>query len=705
MKKYYLLFLLILLTALGGCQEETTLPTTLPVTTASTTTLLALEAPGNLVLADRTLSWGEVPGANEYIVRIDGRETNVSTNSYLIPESVYGKLSISVKAKAGTVESPFSNPILRTIYYVLSQPENIAQNGTLITWDEVLCASGYVIKVNGVEIVLEDNEYNIDIATSKTINVRAICPSDSYIINSDFTVDFVTKTRLQTPSGIRYEEGRLVWDAVANADGYRLTIGASSYQVAINVFTDVSAYRGEETVTVTAKNTLGLYLDSIAASAIIDFPIQRLPKVTGIEVSGNNLRFEGSAGATVYDIYYGGNYFATITETTYLIPPSIMADPDSYLQVVAKADGFHDSPLSEKVFVNYELISTEAELIAMTAGGHYVLANDIALTAPWIPLDFSGSLNGNDFEISNIVISDAYQNTGLFGVLNEATITNLNLNGDINFISGLFAVNVGSLAGTITSSEIANVSARFTINAASHNGVGTVGGLVGLLENTNLYRSHFAGEITTANMTTGGLIGKAQNPLASSSVHQSSVTAAIFSSGGLESPAGGFIGVMNNNYLSISEAMARVEVVGANTVGGFVGRLDFGHISDSYAIGTVEATNTEFVSLGGFIGMLVGYNATVVNILSAVDVVDPLGNIEVYAGGFTGLTPGGSYALMYDNCHYQSLANPIDRIGNAETGRGDGIALLVGLEDISGFSPSIWDFGTFFKLVWEKEAD
>ena len=290
-------------------------------------------------------------------------------------------------------------------------------------------------------------------------------------------------------------------DAVANADGYRLTIGASSYQVAINVFTDVSAYRGEETVTVTAKNTLGLYLDSIAASAIIDFPIQRLPKVTGIEVSGNNLRFEGSAGATVYDIYYGGNYFATITETTYLIPPSIMADPDSYLQVVAKADGFHDSPLSEKVFVNYELISTEAELIAMTAGGHYVLANDIALTAPWIPLDFSGSLNGNDFEISNIVISDAYQNTGLFGVLNEATITNLNLNGDINFISGLFAVNVGSLAGTITSSEIANVSARFTINAASHNGVGTVGGLVGLLENTNLYRSHFAGEITTANMT------------------------------------------------------------------------------------------------------------------------------------------------------------------------------------------------------------
>ena len=122
--------------------------------------------------------------------------------------------------------------------------------------------------------------------------------------------------------------------------------------------------------------------------------------------------------------------------------------------------------------------------------------------------------------------------------------------------------------------------------------------------------------------------------------------------------------------------MARVEVVGANTVGGFVGRLTLDISATVTLIGTVEATNTEFVSLGGFIGMLVGYNATVVNILSAVDVVDPLGNIEVHAGGFTGLTPECSYALMYDNCHYQSLANPIDRIGNAETGRGDGSPCL-----------------------------
>ena len=140
---------------------------------------VALEAPGNLVLADRTLSWGEVPGRmSTSSGSTAGKQTFRQTPT--LSRNPFTANSISVKAKAGTVESPFSNPILRTIYYVLSQPENIAQNGTLITWDEVLCASGYVIKVNGVEIVLEDNEYNIDIATSKTINESDLVPRFLY---------------------------------------------------------------------------------------------------------------------------------------------------------------------------------------------------------------------------------------------------------------------------------------------------------------------------------------------------------------------------------------------------------------------------------------------------------------------------------------------------------------------------------------------
>lgn len=81
---------------------------------------------------------------------------------------------------------------------------------------------------------------------------------------------------------------------------------------------------------------------------------------------------------------------------------------------------------------------------------------------------------------------------------------------------------------------------------------------------------------------------------------------------------------------------------------------------------------------------------------------------KIKVGGFVGVTVGGTYATVYENCLYDNTLAPIDRIGNADMGRGDGIAAkssedLKELSYENGFVETVWILGggSLPILAWE----
>ncbi|MDP3130085.1 MAG: hypothetical protein Q8N15_02000, partial [Bacillota bacterium] len=92
----------------------------------------------------------------------------------------------------------------------------------------------------------------------------------------------------------------------------------------------------------------------------------------------------------------------------------------------------------------------------------------------------------------------------------------------------------------------------------------------------------------------------------------------------------------------------------------------------------------------------------IIRCLAIASVTSNNASPDVNVGGFAGVTPGGTYATIYENCGYSDTS--LDRIGNPTTGRGDGItemdaALLTAIADAA---PGIWDFdGAEIRLIWE----
>ena len=111
---------------------------------------------------------------------------------------------------------------------------------------------------------------------------------------------------------------------------------------------------------------------------------------------------------------------------------------------IALADGTEDAPELENT--EWVEVRTVEDLMAMTEDpiGHYRLMNDLDLAGvEWTPLDFRGKFDGNGFAIINLTLTKPgeemgisydgnekdYQTrfVGLFGILRNASVTNLKL--------------------------------------------------------------------------------------------------------------------------------------------------------------------------------------------------------------------------------------------------------------------------------------
>lgn len=208
---------------------------------------------------------------------------------------------------------------------------------------------------------------------------------------------------------------------------------------------------------------------------------------------------------------------------------------------------------------NPYLIETGAQLVLMKkySDKYFKLTQNINLdNRAWPVFDFSGSLDGDGFIISNLKITRSDDNVGLFGVL-SGTVKNLTISG-VNIDTN--ADNVGALAGHCDYSGKVMDCTVMLNSASSIEGGNNVGGVVGLVENGTVTGCTVKGDTTKSQ-----IIGR--------------------------SYVGGLVGQFYDHQTPIEDCYVSVNVSGTEDVGGLIGLSFRLTIKRCSFVGSLEAEN------------------------------------------------------------------------------------------------------------------
>lgn len=205
------------------------------------------------------------------------------------------------------------------------------------------------------------------------------------------------------------------------------------------------------------------------------------------------------------------------------------------------------------------LIETGAQLVLMKkySDKHFKLTQNINLdNRAWPSFDFSGSLDGDGFIISNLKITRSDDNVGLFGVL-SGTVRNLTISG-VNIDTN--ANNVGALAGQCDYSGKVMDCTVMLNSASSIEGGNNVGGVVGLVVNGTVTGCTVKGDTTKSQ-----IIGREY--------------------------VGGLVGQFYDHQTPIEDCYVSVNVSGTEDVGGLIGLSFRLTIKRCSFVGSMEAEN------------------------------------------------------------------------------------------------------------------
>lgn len=218
-------------------------------------------------------------------------------------------------------------------------------------------------------------------------------------------------------------------------------------------------------------------------------------------------------------------------------------------------------------------------------------------TARWIPIgsdagtSFSGTFDGAGHTISGMYINEAISYSGLFGKVENATISDVNITSSLN----MSFEYIGSIAGSAIDSIITNCNVSSVVAPYSLGG-----GLVGIMESCLVTNCSVAGAVVGTYARCGGIAASAEescliiNCKNSADVYGYEMTGGIlgyslnseiiscYNLGSIESGvhAGG-IGGAALGYSVISGCYNAGAVKGLYYVGGIAGRLSLAFPEDS----------------------------------------------------------------------------------------------------------------------------
>lgn len=145
-----------------------------------------------------------------------------------------------------------------------------------------------------------------------------------------------------------------------------------------------------------------------------------------------------------------------------------------------------------------------------------VLTKDINLeNREWTPVnDFKGSFDGQNHSISNMKITIASSNVGLFGSI-TGKVSNLKLYGEIKFDSDTNAVShIGGVVGYASNAKISNAMSYVNISSGNRIELKHTGGVIGTMNGgTTVENCMYYGNIKLemARDCIGGVVGYAKN--------------------------------------------------------------------------------------------------------------------------------------------------------------------------------------------------
>ncbi len=287
--------------------------------------------------------------------------------------------------------------------------------------------------------------------------------------------------------------------------------------------------------------------------------------------------------------------------------------------------------------------------------------------AGWSPIGtgwdnaFFGTYDGGNYTISGITIERNAGNQGLFGIVRNANIKNMNLTDVTVSITGTStegsSYNIGAMIGNSNSSIINNCFVSGTVKGFKY-----IGGLVGRNNAGTISNCSFEGivtyyALTSARENLGGLIGYNEN-----NAQIEDCYADITVSGYNGFYAGGLIGT--NDASSVLRCYSIGSVGNNYYVGGLVGKnTNSSEISESYSTASVGANSNV---AGGLVGNNNG--STIRNCYSRGPVTRGQGS----DGSFGSFIGKNENTTVIENCYatgaviYQNADNPTDKgfIGN-----------------------------------------
>ncbi|MBP3597368.1 MAG: hypothetical protein J6J60_08245 [Clostridia bacterium] len=281
--------------------------------------------------------------------------------------------------------------------------------------------------------------------------------------------------------------------------------------------------------------------------------------------------------------------------------------------VFENGDGSEENPF---------IIVTPRQLEAMNycLYENYKLGKDINLInyENWLPIGdisykFSGSLDGDEYKISNLKITDENDYKGLFGYnlgkIKNVKLENIDIRGkkyvggllgynelgiiENSYVSGIITgsdANIGGLVGYNKGGTIENSYASGTITGnASY-----TGGLVGYNDVGTIQKCYTEGKVIGNSTYVGGLVGYNKDNII--------LCYSNAKVNGNDRYIGGFVGW---NIGVIEKCYATGEVVGSSdNVGGLIG-YNKGGVSNCYATGDISGST--------YVGSFIGYNYNNVN--------------------------------------------------------------------------------------------
>lgn len=283
------------------------------------------------------------------------------------------------------------------------------------------------IDLSGENIILNDN----------TFEVKIIGLNDSLFLHD--TISVFTSNTLEEPI-IKSQD--YVFDKLINASKqYEFILYQETKNIPSNTILSYSLFDGEEDI----SNYLSVENNYVAE---------------------NNINVTISIDNSINP----GKYILKTSYGSYSV--------DSYITInsnlLLDGDGTSKNPF---------IIKSENDLrsIRYSLNAYYKLNDDIVLTNDWVPIGtvdapFTGSFDGNNHTISNIIVNNDYEYTGLFGYV-------LNNNEADKYIQSL----------TIKDSVVA--------------GENNVGLLIGYIDNGNTYFSYHIDDISLSNSKVSSLNG------------------------------------------------------------------------------------------------------------------------------------------------------------------------------------------------------